>query len=78
VVRCDLQNTRQLHLATINIYTLVVVYCDEKISFDGKETILHLFKLLVRPHLKYHVQAWRPHFKKGIDLIEGCSEEQHN
>jgi len=29
-------------------------------------------------HLKYSVQAWRPHFRKDTELIEGCIEEQHN
>jgi ribonucleases P/MRP protein subunit RPP40 len=30
-----------------------------------------LYKSLVRTHLKFSVQAWRPHFQKDIDLIEG-------
>ena len=36
-----------------------------------KDTILQLYKSLVRPHLEYSVQAWRPHLQKDIDLIEG-------
>jgi hypothetical protein len=33
--------------------------------------VLKLYKSLVRPHLKYCVQAWRPYLKKDIELIEG-------
>ena len=29
---------------------------------------------MVRPHLEYSVQAWRPHFRKDIDLLEGIQK----
>jgi len=35
-----------------------------------KETILPLYKSLVRPHLDYCSQVWNPHYVKYIKLIE--------
>jgi hypothetical protein len=36
----------------------------------SKDIILNLYKSLVRSHLEYCVQAWSPHLRKDIELIE--------
>jgi len=37
----------------------------------SKETIMALYKSLVRPHLEYCVPVWSPHLIKDIKLVEG-------
>ena len=41
------------------------------ITHKTKNNVLHLYKSLVRPHLEYCLQVWRPYLKKDIDLLEG-------
>jgi hypothetical protein len=40
------------------------------ITCRKKEIILRLYKSLVRPHLEYCIQAWRPHLVKDMELLE--------
>ena len=40
------------------------------IYFKSKDVIVKLYKSLVRPRLEFCVQAWSPHLRKDIDMIE--------
>ena len=35
-----------------------------------KSLIIPLYKAIVRPHLEYCIQAWNPHLRKDVDMIE--------
>ena len=40
------------------------------ITYMDKTLIIPLYKAIVRPHLEYCIQAWRPYQKKDIDKFE--------
>ena len=40
------------------------------ITYKDKRLIIPLYKAIVRPHLEYCIQAWRPYRKKDIDTLE--------
>ena len=40
------------------------------ITYKEKQLIVPLHKAIVRPHLKYCIQAWMPYRKKDIDKLE--------
>ena len=41
-------------------------------SFTCKDeqTIIQLYKSLIRPHLEYCIQAWRPYLTQDIEMLE--------
>ena len=40
------------------------------ITYKEKSLIVPLHKAIVRPHLEYCIQAWTPHLKNDIDMLE--------
>jgi len=40
-------------------------------SDRSKETIMPLYKSLVRPHLEYCASIWSSYYRKDIELVEG-------
>ena len=40
------------------------------IIYKQKKRIIPLYKVIIRPHLEYCIQVWRPHRKKDIDTLE--------
>ena len=40
------------------------------ITYKKKELIIHLNKAIVRQHLEYCIQVWRPYCKKDIYMLE--------
>ena len=41
------------------------------ITYNERKLIILLYKAIVRPHLEYNIQTWRPYRNKDIDTLEG-------
>ena len=48
------------------------------IVYKEKELMIPLYKTIVRTHLEYCLQAWRPYRKKDIDMQESTKESNQN
>ena len=40
------------------------------VTYKEKSLIIPLYKAIVRPHLEYCIQAWNPHLRKDVDMLE--------
>ena len=47
-------------------------------NITHKELIISLYKAIVRHHLEYYIQAWRPYCSKDIDMLERIQRRKTN
>ena len=40
------------------------------LTYKEKSLIIPLYKAIVRPHLEYYIQAWNPHLRKDVDMLD--------
>lgn len=69
IIRDDLKNGKQCSQAATR-GNQVLGMINRTFNCKNKVIMLKLYKSLVRPHLEFCVQAWRPHLKGDIDVIE--------
>jgi len=70
IIQSDVKCSKQC-LKAVSMANKVLGMIKKTFSIRDKEVSLQLYKSLVRPHLEYSIQAWRPHYQKDIDLMEG-------
>ena len=68
IITNDLLSTRQCMEAEKKAQSLLG-YIKRQFSSRNKETILTLYKALVRPHLEYPVQFWAPSLRKDVEHL---------
>jgi ribonuclease P/MRP protein subunit RPP40 len=70
IVQQDLKWSKQCS-KSVSTANRILGMIKRSFCYLSKDVLLKLYKSLVRSHLEYCVQAWRPYLKKDIELIEG-------
>ena len=68
-LRADMKVSEQCGIAA-SIGNQIIRPIRRNIIYKEKQLIVPLYKAIVRPHLEYCIQAWRPYRKKDIDKLE--------
>ena len=69
IVQNNLKCSKQC-AKVVNTANGIIGMIKRSFSYLSKDIAIQLYKSLVRPHLEYCVQVWRPHLRKDIDNIE--------
>ena len=58
------------HYCTVLFMLMLMMMLIKLYQIKDEQTIMQLYKSLVRPHLEYCVQAWRPCLTQDIEMFE--------
>ena len=67
-ISADMKASEQYGIAAVNGNQILGLI---RGNIVHKAQDLIMYKTIVRPHLEYCIQAWRPYRKKDIDMLEG-------
>ena len=68
-MNCNMKVSEQCRIAASK-GNQVLGMIRRNITYKEKSLIVPLYKAIVRPHLEYCIQAWNPHLRKDIDMLE--------
>jgi hypothetical protein len=69
IIQDDLKVSKQCTKA-VTTANKILGMISRAFVYRSRDIVLQLYKALVRPHLEYCIQAWRPHLQKDINLLE--------
>ena len=67
--RADMKVSEQCRIAASK-GNQIIWLIRRTITYKEKQLIVPMYKEIVRPHLEYCIQVWRPYCKKDIDKLE--------
>ena len=68
-ISADVKVSEQCGIVASNGNQMFGLIC-RNITYKENKLIIPLYKAIVRPHLEYCIQAWRPYHKKDMDTLE--------
>ena len=69
-ITADLKPSTQCQKAYSTKASKVLGMIAQTFSYKGRDTMVHLYKSLVRLHLEFCISAWSPYYKKDKELLE--------